>query len=163
MIKKDTTQEKKTIDPKAAEPYFNLSQNWSSLKTAVKTEPATEGNKEWLEEEDYAGQLAVDVYQTKEDIIIKSTIAGVRPEDIDISINNDMITVRGKREKDHQVADEDYYYRECYWGGFSRSIILPCEIKVDRIKASMKNGVLTIVLPKATKVSKVTVVKVKEE
>ncbi len=120
-------------------------------------------DQDWLEGEDYAGQLAVDVYQTKDDIIIKSTIAGVKPEDIDIAINNDMITLRGKREKDHEVTDDDYYYRECYWGGFSRSIILPCEVKVDKIKASMKNGILSVVLPKATTVSKVTVVKVKEE
>jgi len=118
--------------------------------------------RDWADE-DYSGQLAVDVYQTKDDIIIKSTIAGVRPEDIDISINNDMITVRGKREKDVEVAEDAYFYRECYWGGFSRSVILPCEVKVDRIKATLRNGVLTIVLPKATKMSKVTVVKVKEE
>lgn len=118
---------------------------------------------DWLDDDDFSGQLAVDVFQNGDDIVIKSTIAGVRPEDIDINVNNDMITIRGKREKDHTVVDEDYFYRECYWGGFSRSIILPCEVKVDRIKASMKNGVLTVVLPKASKVSKVTVVKVKEE
>jgi len=118
---------------------------------------------DWLEDDDYSGQLAVDVYQTKDEIVVKSTIAGVRPEDIDVAINNDMITIRGKREKDHEVTDDNYFYRECYWGGFSRSIILPCEVRADRIKASMKNGVLTVVLPKATKVNKVTVVKVKEE
>jgi HSP20 family protein len=161
MVKKDMSAEKKITSSPEAEPYFNINQSWGATKTQEQ-DPAV-NNKDWLEGEDYAGQLAVDVFQTKDDIVIKSTIAGVRPEDIDISINNDMITVRGKREKDHAVADEDYFYRECYWGGFSRSIILPCEIKIDRIKASMKNGVLTIVLPKATKVSKVTVVKVKEE
>jgi len=120
-------------------------------------------SSEWLEDQDYSGQLAVDVYQTNDDIIIKSTIAGVSTEDIDISINNDMITIRGTRGKDHEVVEDDYFYRECYWGGFSRSIILPCDVKMDKINASMKNGVLTIVLPKATKVNKVTVVKVKEE
>jgi HSP20 family protein len=161
MIKKDTTLEKKTNDSKAADPYFDVGQSWAQVKTIQDQE--LKGNKDWLEEGDYAGQLAVDVFQTKDEIVIKSTIAGVRPEDIDISINNDMITIRGKRDKDHEVADEDYFYRECYWGGFSRSIILPCEVKIDRIKATMKNGVLTIALPKATKVSRVTVVKVKEE
>lgn len=119
-------------------------------------------SKDWMDE-DYSGQLAVDVYQTKEDIVIKSTIAGVKPEDIDVSINNDMLTIRGKREKDAEVQDEDYFYRECYWGGFSRSIILPCEVKADRIRATLRNGVLTVVLPKAVKVNKVMVVKVKEE
>ncbi len=125
---------------------------------------STGNQQEWLtDEDDYAGQLAVDVFQTADDIVIKSTIAGVRPEDIDISINNDMITIRGKREQEHTVDNEDYYYRECYWGGFSRSIILPCQVKVDQIKATMRNGVLTIGLPKAEEVSKVTVVKVEEE
>jgi len=119
-------------------------------------------SQDWIEE-DYSGQLAVDVYQTKDDIVVKSTIAGVKPEDIDVSINNDMITIRGKREKDYEVTEEDYFYHECYWGGFSRSIILPCEVKVDKVRASIKNGVLTIILPKATKVNEVTVVKVKEE
>jgi len=125
--------------------------------------PTTRQSENWLEGEDFSGQLAVDVYQTKDEIIIKSTIAGVKPEDIDISINNDMITVRGKREKDHEVVDDNYFYRECYWGGFSRSIILPCEVKTDKISASMKNGVLTVIMQKATKTNKVTVVKVKEE
>ncbi|MDP2684677.1 MAG: Hsp20/alpha crystallin family protein [bacterium] len=118
---------------------------------------------EWLDDDDFSGQLAVDVYQTKDEIIIKSTIAGVRTEDIDIAINNDMITIRGKREKEESITEDDYFYRECYWGGFSRSIILPCDVKSDKVKANMKNGVLTIALPKADKVNKVTVVKVKEE
>jgi len=120
-------------------------------------------NDEWLDGEDYSGQLAVDVYQNKDDIVIKSTIAGVRTEDIDIAINNDMITIRGKREKEDSIEEDDYFYKECYWGGFSRSIILPCDVKSDKVDASMKNGVLTIKLPKADKVNKVTVVKVKEE
>ncbi len=120
-------------------------------------------NEDWLEDDDFSGQLAVDVFQTKDDIIIKSTIAGVKTEDIDIAINNDMITIRGKREQEHEIVEDDFFYQECYWGGFSRSIILPVDVKSDRAKASMKNGVLTIILPKADKVNKVTVVKVKEE
>ncbi|PLX24650.1 hypothetical protein C0580_04585 [Candidatus Parcubacteria bacterium] len=99
-----------------------------------------------LEEE---GQLSVDVYQDKSNIIIKSTIAGVEPEDIDITFDNDMITVRGKRKKDLTVDEGDYFYQECYWGGFSRSIILPVEVQEEKIKATIKNGVLTITLPKA--------------
>lgn len=120
-------------------------------------------DQNWLDDDDFAGQLAVDVYQTSGEIVIKSTIAGVKPEDIDISVNNDMITIRGKREKDHTVSDQDYFYRECYWGGFSRSIILPCDVKIDQIKATIRNGVLSVMLPKAEKVSKVTVVRVHEE
>jgi len=143
--------------------FFTEALQDSNDKPKKDTLIESETNKEWLDGEDYSGQLAVDVYQTKDEVIIKSTIAGVKPEDIDVSINNDMITIRGKREKDYEVRDEDYFYRECYWGGFSRSIILPCEVKVDKIKASIKNGVLAVILPKDNKVNKVTVVKVKEE
>jgi HSP20 family protein len=103
---------------------------------------------EWLEED---GQLSVDVYQTKDNIVIKSTIAGVKPEDIDISINNDMITIRGSRRQEFEIDKEDFFYQECYWGNFSRSIILPVEVKTEEIAAELENGVLTITLPKATK------------
>lgn len=103
---------------------------------------------EMSEEIEEEGQLAVDVYQDKKNIIIKSTIAGVEPDDIDISIDNDMITIRGRREKQRDIAEDDYFYQECYWGGFSRSIILPVEVDAESIEASMRNGVLTITLPK---------------
>ncbi|MBT6691764.1 Hsp20/alpha crystallin family protein [Candidatus Parcubacteria bacterium] len=113
---------------------------------------------EELEEE---GQLSVDVYQDKNSIIIKSTIAGVEPEDVDITFDNDMITIRGKRHRDKSIKDEFYFYQECYWGGFSRSIILPVEVQTDKIQATIKNGILTITLPKAKK--KDVNIKVKDE
>lgn len=95
------------------------------------------------------GQLTIDVYQTENDIVIKSTIAGVKPEDLDVSINNDMITIRGERKNEEQVQEENYYYQECYWGSFSRSVILPVDVIAEKIEASMKNGILTVRLPKA--------------
>lgn len=105
------------------------------------------------------GQLTIDVYQTDNDIVIKSTIAGVKPEDLDVSINNDMITIRGERRQEEQISQENYYYQECYWGGFSRSVILPVDILPEKVEASMKNGILTIRLPKAdtTKTKKIQV------
>lgn len=105
------------------------------------------------------GQLTIDVYQTDNDIVIKSTIAGVKPEDLDVSINNDMITIRGERKNEEIINEENYYYQECYWGNFSRSIILPVDVLPDKIEASMKNGILTIRLPKAdnTKTKKIQV------
>jgi HSP20 family protein len=118
-------------------------------------------NGEWLED-NYDGQLSVDVYQTEDSIVVKSTIAGVKSEDIDVSINNDMVTIRGLRQKQEEVAKEDYFYQECYWGGFSRSIILPVEVKEDKIDAVLENGILTVVLPKAIK-AKSTSIKVKEK
>ena len=102
-----------------------------------------------LEDEEKDGELTVDVYQTPELIIIKTMIAGVRPEDLDISITRDMVTIRGRREEEKTVREEDYFARELYWGSFSRSIILPFDIDPDNAKASMKNGVLTIRLPRA--------------
>ncbi len=112
--------------------------------------PAPEKSEDWLTESE--GQLTIDVYQTPNEIVIKSTIAGVKAEDIDISMNNDMITIKGTREKDEQVKEDDYYYQECYWGPFSRSVILPVDVEPDEARASMKNGILTIRLPKIEKV-----------
>lgn len=122
-------------------------------------EPAAEDR--WLEEEFEEGQLSIDVYQTPENLVVKSTIAGVKPGDIDISINNDMLTIRGRREMSEEISEQDYLYKECYWGSFSRSVILPTEVKADKIEAFLENGVLTIVLPKA-KTSKQISIKVKE-
>ena len=108
---------------------------------------------------DSEGQLTIDVYQTDAEIVIKSTIAGVKPEDLDVSINNDMVTIRGDRKNDEVVEGENYYYQECYWGTFSRSVILPVEVIADKAEAAMKNGILTIRLPKAdtTKSKKIQV------
>lgn len=100
-------------------------------------------------QEDGEGQLTIDVYQTDTDVVIKSTIAGVKPEDLDVSIVNDMITIRGERKQEEEIHEENYYYQECYWGSFSRSIILPVDVLPDKIEASMKNGILTIRMPKA--------------
>lgn len=105
---------------------------------------------DWMAESE--GQLTIDVYQTPNEIVIMSTIAGVSPEDIDITMANDMITIKGNRKKNEEISEEDYYYQECYWGPFSRSIILPIDIEVDNAQASMKNGILTIRLPKIEKV-----------
>ena len=117
--------------------------------------------EEWFEE-DYEGQLSVDVYQTQDNIIVKSTIAGVKPDDLEIYVHNDLLTIRGKREEEKEEQDADYFYKECYWGGFSRSIILPVEVQVDKVDAVFKDGVLKIILPKANK-SKLINVKIKNE
>lgn len=99
--------------------------------------------------EEQEGQLTVDVFQDDQSIIIQSTIAGVSPEDLDVSITNDMVTIRGERKQQYESDAEDYFYQECYWGTFSRSIILPIEIDSDRAEAKIKNGILTIRIPKA--------------
>ncbi len=109
----------------------------------------SKSNEQNIPEEE--GQLTIDVYQTASEIVIKSPVAGVRPEDLDVSISNDMITIKGRRSNDEPVAQEDYYFQELYWGPFSRSIILPQEVEINKIRASLKNGILTIRLPKIKK------------
>jgi HSP20 family protein len=116
----------------------------------------------WDEEDFEEGQLSIDVYQTPKAIVVKSTIAGVKPEDIGISLNNDMLTIRGKRQMKENIREEDYLYRECYWGSFSRSIILPVEVAAEKIEAELENGVLTVSLPKA-KAAKQISIRVKEK
>src|SRR4030042_4234007 len=108
---------------------------------------------------DAEGQLTIDVYQTESEIVIKSTIAGVKPEDLDVSINNDMVTIKGERKNEEEIMGENYYYQECYWGQFSRSVVLPVEVLAEKAEASLKNGILTIRLPKAdmTKAKKIQV------
>ncbi|HEY4505444.1 MAG TPA: Hsp20/alpha crystallin family protein [Candidatus Paceibacterota bacterium] len=112
---------------------------------------ATPANGEWLEEDGEEGQLTVDLYQTPTEIVIKSMVAGVKPEDLDIAITRDMVTIKGKRETERFVKDEDYFHQELYWGSFSRTIMLPAEVQVDEAEAIEKHGLLILKLPKIDK------------
>ena len=94
------------------------------------------------------GQLAVDVYQTDAELVIQSTIAGVKTENLDISIEADTVLIRGNRQEPEEQGEKNYFYQECYWGPFSRQIILPEETDPSRAEAVMKEGVLTIRIPK---------------
>lgn len=111
-------------------------------------EKAARAQAEEAELEEGEGQLTVDVYQSPSEIIIESPIAGVNPEDLDVAITNESVTIKGKRVRAKAVKEEDYFYQECYWGRFSRSIILPQEIDAEEAEATIKNGVLIIRLPK---------------
>ncbi|MHB8870886.1 MAG: Hsp20/alpha crystallin family protein [Candidatus Doudnabacteria bacterium] len=106
-------------------------------------------DEEWMS--DYEGTLNIDLYQTRDNVIIKSTIAGVKSENLDITIANDMVTIKGERVKEEKIPAEDYFYQECYWGGFSRSVILPVDIDSEHVEADLKDGILTVILPKAAK------------
>lgn len=108
-------------------------------------------NNTWVEQTPEEGELSVDVYQNQNDIVIKTMVAGVKPEDLDVSISRDMVTIKGKRESERTVADDDYFHKELYWGSFSRSIVLPEEIDVDSAEAVEKHGLLIIKLPKLDK------------
>lgn len=112
----------------------------------------------WAEEEE--GQLSIDIYQTHTDIIIQTMVAGVRPEDLQINITRDLVTIRGRREAARTIDDSHYFARELYWGTFSRTISLPQEIEPEEAEAIEKHGLLTIKLPKIDK-NRQTTLKVK--
>lgn len=114
----------------------------------------------WGEEDDAEGELAVDVFQTPSEIVIKTMVSGVRPEDLQISITREMVTIRGKRESATEVDAEDFFQKELYWGSFARTILLPSEIDVEESEAIEKHGLLTIRLPKIDK-AKTQTLKVK--
>ncbi len=143
-----------------------------SFLKKIKTNPKsdTENEKkeisyidnEWVEDDFEEGQLSLDVYETPKNIIVKSAIAGVNADNLDISINNDMLTIRGNREESEKIKTKKYLYQECYWGSFSRSIILPTDVKAEKIEAKLENGILTITLPKA-KTNKKLNIKIEEK
>ncbi len=131
-------------------------------KESAENIKSNEDNKkeEWFEGKDEnkeEGQLTIDVYQMKDCIVIKSIVGGVGVDDLDISVTGDMVTIKGKRVNVDEVKSDDYYYQECFWGNFSRSVILPCDIKTDEVEATMKNGILTVKLPKIEKSSSIKV------
>lgn len=103
------------------------------------------------EETDEVAQLTVDVFQTASEIVIKTMVAGVKPDDLDVSITRDTVTITGERGEDRTVSDDDYVHRELYWGSFSRTISLPEEVDVDGAEAVEKHGMLILRLPKLDK------------
>jgi HSP20 family protein len=104
---------------------------------------------DWLDDD--AGQLAIDAYQTEDSVIVKAPIAGVNPEDLDVTITDDLVTIKGERRDEKQESRENYFVQECYWGSFTRSYVLPTAVDADSADASLKNGILTIAIPKLTK------------
>lgn len=115
-----------------------------------------ERESEWhgtndIDPEPPEGELPIDMYQTGENIVIRALVAGVDPDDLDIGITRDMVTIKGKREEYKESADEDYFHRELFWGGFTRAILLPEEILIDEAEAREKHGLLEIILPKVDK------------
>ena len=115
-----------------------------------------------IAEPEEEGQLAVDTYQTEDDIVVRAPIAGVFPEDLEIAITDEVVTIKGVRKKEETINDENYFAQECYYGAFSRSYLLPIAIDSDKAKAHIKNGILTITIPKQEK-SKTRIIKVENE
>ena len=107
-------------------------------------QPATSSNEIF----DQDGELVVDVYETKADFVVLAAIAGVQIKDLDISLEKDMMVIKGDRCDPHGHPDKKYFYQECYWGPFSRKVVLPENIDLDKADAQIDKGILTIKIPK---------------
>ena len=151
---------KKPIEIKVEKVELSPIRNKDTESKEKKEKPVEQKEKSFEKERDLSGpegQLAVDVFQTKNDLVIQSAIAGIKAEDLDISIENDVLIIKGNREKPDE-KEQDYFTKECYWGAFSKKIILPVEVDPSRISAKMKQGILTISLPKIEREKKRKVV-----
>lgn len=127
----------------------NFGQEGQSMEDSYEEEES-----EWHapeEPEVQEGELPVDMYQTGEAIVIRALVAGVSPDDLDIAITRDMVTIKGLRDEYQESANEDYYHRELFWGSFSRTLLLPEEVLIDEADAQEKHGFLEIRLPKVDK------------
>ncbi|MCX6738187.1 MAG: Hsp20/alpha crystallin family protein [Candidatus Parcubacteria bacterium] len=119
-----------------------------------KIEKDNEQNQnQWLPENN-EGELAIDAYETEKEIVIQSTIAGISASDLDISTEDDMLIIKGSRNKPDCEEVKNYFQQECYWGPFSKKIILPEKAKIESAKATVTNGVLTLKIPKIQAISK---------
>ncbi len=116
---------------------------------------ANSNTDQWLAEVEpiieEVGELSVDVYQTDNDIVVQAMIAGVRSEDLNVSITREMVTIEGRRQKASEVEGDGYFMKELYWGSFARKILLPCEVEPSEAEAYEKNGLLTLRMPKIDK------------
>jgi len=137
-----------------AEEEYTEPKKASARRVQVK-EKKSDNN--WIEEENEEAELAVDVYQTQTDIIIQTFVAGVRPEDLELSIARDMVTISGLREEHRNIDEENYFTKELYWGKFARTISLPQEIEPEEVEATERHGLLTVRLEKVDKDKKNTI------
>lgn len=119
-------------------------------RAAVPPMPSTDTVEEGLRSES-EGWLTIDVYQTPNDIVVESAVAGVNPDELDITATPDSLAIKGERHRNKEVKDEDYLYQECYWGKFARSVILPQEVDPENADVEFKNGILTVRLPKVNR------------
>lgn len=111
---------------------------------------------------DEVGELAIDAYETDDEVVIKAPMAGVKPDNLELAITDDTITIKGKRHAEHEEKKGNYLLQECYWGSFERAYKLPVAVDAEKAKAQLKDGLLTIFLPKASR-SKTKVIEVKAE
>ena len=119
-----------------------------SIKRQSTTTPESPDNDSNIWQKLQEGRLLIDAYERADAIVIRAPMAGVTSDDIEISLHGDMLTIRGRRPEVTETGAQNFFYKECYWGSFSRTLILPTHVQASRIKALLKNGVLIVMLPK---------------
>ncbi len=153
MIKKPSFLERITGSIKLETSHDDGFSDQNDFESPAQEEESDNTQESWnqSDDEEQDGELPIDMYQTRDAIVIRALVAGVDPDDLNISITRDMVTLKGQREEVQEAPDEDYYHRELFWGSFSRSIVLPEEIVIDEAEAKEKHGLLEITLPKLDK------------
>jgi HSP20 family protein len=132
----------------------NVEETKSYSVKGVKVNSKDEKDGNWIEEENEEAELSVDVYQTPTDIIVQTMVAGVKPEDLEISVSRDVVTIRGEREESRTIDEDNYFTQELYWGKFSRTISLPAEVEPEDVEATERHGLLTVKIKKVDKEKK---------
>jgi HSP20 family protein len=151
--KKRSFFERLTGSMGAEEEYSNPQKEY--LLKGIRSENGDKKNGgNWIEEENDEAELSVDVYQTPTDIIVQTMVAGVKPEDLELSISRDIITIRGQREESRTIDEDNYFAKELYWGRFSRTISLPAEVEPEEVEATERHGLVTIKIKKVDKEKK---------
>lgn len=135
----------------------NDEEDYDSVKENGKNGKKNGNGGNWMEEENEEMELTVDVYQTPADIVVQTMVAGAKPEDLELTVARDMITIRGKREENRNIDEENYFLKELYWGKFSRTILLPQEVEPEEVEATEKHGLLTIKIQKVDKEKKASI------
>lgn len=157
----EETFEQNLKNPKAKEPKTKQKQREPSAEKEgeISVQSRKTASADWLKTK---GQLSVDVYQTDDGFCVQSPIAGVEASNISIVVENEMLVIKGERQEPEPDKDKEFFYQECYWGPFSRQIILPEDVDVQNIKAGLKKGVLSVKIPRIKLANKQIKVEVEE-
>ena len=119
--------------------------------TSDYTDNESSFNSDWLPQTNHGSELSIDLYELDDEIVLQAMIAGIRPEDLDINVTREMVTIEGHREGPQAIPDDNYFHQELFWGAFNRTVMLPAEIEVEEAEANESHGLLTIRMPKLDK------------
>ncbi len=153
---------KKDLEDEVEDFYSLIDQQTAPEEEALFPEKNSDDDEEFFSHEDYEGELQMDVYETEDSIFLRSAIPGVSKEDLDVAVSHDMVTIRGRRKEPPYPEGAEYLFQECFWGNFSRSIVLPVEINTKKMSANLENGILLVKLPKIRK-DKTHIIQIKEK